>query len=214
MAELGPHEEHFQSLERQAEATRIGMWVFLASEILLFAALFTLYGSYRVQWSHAFSEAVHHNPKHFGSINTMILLVASYLVAMALHHQRDSEHRKAVRLLGLAVLLGVTFLGVKGYEYHKHISSGILPGGEGHFFDGTHPPGMVAFFNLYYLMTGLHAVHVAVGATLLAVLGWRIRRGVDRVAHPLENGALYWHLVDAIWIFLWPMFYLTGGGGS
>lgn len=216
MAEPTPHEDHFESIERQALAATLGMWVFLASEILFFGALFTVYASYRAQAPRAFAEAVAENTFWFGSANTVVLLTSSFLVALAVHYTRHARPRLAARLVFATALLGVAFISIKAYEYYHHFELGIFPGGNGHWFvEQERAPGSVAFWTLYFIMTGLHAIHVFVGVAALVVLGWlvRARRIGSPNAHALENGALYWHLVDIIWLFLWPLFYLTKGHG-
>jgi cytochrome c oxidase subunit 3 len=206
------HESHFESLERQQVAARFGMWVFLSSELMLFAGLLALYVLYRGEWPEAFAEAVNHNPVWIGTTNTAVLITASLTVALGLHELQHDRPRAAYRYVGLTVLLALVFLALKGYEYSIHVNEGILPGGVGRYFREGGRPGQPVFFTLYWVTTGLHAMHVIVGMTILMVLGWRIRRGTLTAAapHPLEVGALYWHLVDSIWIFLWPMYYLTG----
>jgi cytochrome c oxidase subunit III len=213
-SELSPvadvvHHDHFESLERQAEASRVFLWAFLASEALLFTALFGLYAGYRTLHPAAFASGIHHNLKVVGTINTAVLLVSSYLVARAVLSLERGRTRAA--LLGTlgTVACGVLFLGLKAYEYHDHLTEGLYPGAA----RGLHEEGIDVFFALYYFLTGVHAVHVVVGVCVLSWLALRIgRREVGaHTAHPLELGALYWHLVDLIWIFLWPLFYLTGG---
>lgn len=209
------HEDHFESLERQAEAARLGMWIFIASEILLFAGLFALYAMYRHQHLLAFEEAVHHNKTAWGTAMTAVLLVSSFLVAWAVHSAREDRSRAAGWLVSGTIFLGLGFIGMKFHEYASHIRHGILPGGGTHWFE-THPmEGLVEFFNLYWMMTGLHLLHVTIGLVLLSFFALRLFRGKLRAAkaHSLEMGALYWHMVDAIWVFLWPMFYLMGSQG-
>lgn len=209
------HEEHFESMERQADAVRIGTWVFLASEILLFAALFALYAGYRLHWPRAFHEGVHHMNIYIGGANTFILLTSSFLSALAvqrLESDGQKARRAVVALLSAAVLLGTVFLGLKFWEWSMHIHEGMVPGGGTAFYD-THPvPGLTIFASLYYLMTGLHALHLIVACIILVVLAWLLKNGrVDQAtSHRLEAGVLYWHMVDAVWLFLWPMFYLAG----
>lgn len=210
------HEEHFESMERQKLAATLGMWVFLASEILFFGALFTMFASYRAQAPEAFTRAVQHNTFYWGSGNTLVLLTSSFLVALAVHMNRHDKPRLATVLVYGTVLLGVAFLCIKGFEYAQHFNHGIFPGGQGHWFEEkSRAPGMAAFWNLYYLMTGLHALHVTVGIGLLGTVGFLLhRRKIDRhEPQTLENAAMYWHLVDIIWLFLWPCFYLTNGSG-
>lgn len=209
------HADHFESLERQAHAARFGMWVFLCSELLLFAGLFGLYGSYRAKWPAAFRVGIEHMEVVIGSVNTIILIVSSFFAALAVHLLEQGRSRKgAIGSLLVTITLGATFEVLKGIEYAHHIHDGIVPGGETAFFHAHGVPGLETFFTLYYLATGLHAVHVLVGMIVLGVFVVLVWRGdVDRAhSHRLEAGVLYWHLVDAIWIFLWPMFYLMGGG--
>ncbi len=200
------HESHFESMERQADTARFGMWVFLASEVLLFGALFALYGSYRVHWPRAFAEGVHENNAIMGTSNTLLLLFGSYLAAVAVNRMNTGNPRAAIKLLLATVVVGLGFLAVKFTEYGMHFSDGIFPGGHGKYFEAA-PPGSPIFFTLYFGMTGLHALHVIAGISVLAWCAYRIFAG--RLSpHALEVGALYWHLVDCIWIFLWPLFYL------
>ncbi len=197
-------------------AATLGMWVFLASEVLFFGALFTTYSSYRAQAPVAFADAVRENTFWWGSANTVVLLTSSFLVALAVHYLREDRTRLVVGLLFGTVFLGLAFLAIKGYEYYDHFQHGIFPGGHGRWFsDKPRDPGAAAFWTLYFLMTGLHAIHVIVGVSVLSVLGFMVgtKRIVARAGHALENGAMYWHLVDIIWLFLWPLFYLTKGHG-
>lgn len=202
-------EAHFDSMVRQAGAARFGMWLFLASELLLFGALFALYASYRVEWPHAFAEGVRENDAALGTTNTLLLIFSSFLVALGAHHLAAGKPRSSSLLVSGAALIGIAFLAIKTHEYMMHFSHGVYPGGHGAYFERA-PAGSAVFFTLYFLMTGLHGIHVAVGSTVLAVCAIQTRR--ERLApHALEVAALYWHLVDAIWIFLWPLFYLTRG---
>jgi cytochrome c oxidase subunit 3 len=205
--------EHFENLEKQAHAARLGMWVFLGSEVLFFSGLFALYIAYRTEHPYGFGVGVEHNTLALGSINTGVLLVSSYTVAMAVHELRRGKNRLSALLIGTTVLLGLAFLVIKTTEYLQHFREGIYPGGWGPFFHEHGDAGTKMFFTLYYCMTGLHAAHVFVGMCVLAVLLLRVaRRDIgDWAPHPLAMGAVYWHLVDLIWIFLWPLFYLIPG---
>lgn len=203
-------QEHFQDLESQAHASQLGMWAFLASEVLFFVGLFTLYAAYRATHPRTFSEAVRHTDLWLGSANTYVLLGASLLVALAVHAVRRERPRRASRLLAWAAVLGVLFLGLKGAEYWRHFQEGIFPGAY-YAFETLPGRGARAFFTLYYFMTGLHALHVAGGIGVLGWLSWRARRGAygSEWHTPLELGGMYWHFVDIVWLFLWPMFYLV-----
>lgn len=197
---------------RQREhALHLGMWVFLGSETLLFAGLFGLYAAYRSEFSADFRTAVDHNNALIGTINTLVLIVSSFFVAWSVHAMRHDRRRTVLRGLTAAMLLGTTFLVVKGFEYADHIAEGIKPGL--HYASAEMPTmGARTFFTLYYAMTGLHALHVIAGITILAWLTRRVKRGTTRADRTteLELGGLYWHLVDIMWIFLWPLLYLTG----
>lgn len=201
----------FENLAKQEHAVRFGMWVFLGSELLLFAALFGLYVAYRLEYSAAFAEGVHHNALALGTTNTVILIVSSFTVAWAIHMLRKDRRRATIGLLLVTMLCGALFLVFKGIEYTHHFHEGIYPG-QYYAFAEMPSPGAKMFFTLYFFMTGLHALHMVGG---LVVIGWLTRRVARRKTTQayhadLELGALYWHLVDSIWIFLWPLFYLTG----
>jgi cytochrome c oxidase subunit 3 len=201
--------EHFQSLERQTEAARLGMWVFLGSEVLFFAVLFALYASYRVAHGHAFAEGVHHNELLIGTVNTYILLTSSLIVALGVYAIRSGRWKITAALLTTAAVLGVAFLILKGIEYSHHFKEGIFPGPY-YEFEGLQTYGARVFFTLYYFMTGLHALHVFGGIIMLLVLTTlTLRRKFDAQYHtPIELGGMYWHFVDIVWLFLWPLFYL------
>jgi cytochrome c oxidase subunit 3 len=187
-----------------AYAAVLGMWVFLASELLLFAALLTLYAAYRVHHPDAFASGIRQSLKLSGSVNTLLLLLSSWCVATATGHAEAARPRAARRHLVAAMALGAAFLALKAHEYSHHIAAGLVPGSRAH----AAAPGVGLFFTLYYALTGLHAVHVLVGLGVLAAMALRVHRWRP---HALEVGALYWHLVDVVWIILWPLFYLTGG---
>jgi len=205
---------HFEDLERQAHAARLGIWVFLASEVLLFSGLFALYAAYRTEHPHGFGVGVEHNTIAWGSANTAVLLVSSYTVALAVHELRRDKPRAAALLVGATILLGACFLAIKVGEYMRHFREGIYPAGTGDFYREHGEPGTKMFFTLYFCMTGLHAVHVIAGMCVLGFLLMKLARGHigSWAPYPLAIGALYWHLVDVIWIFLWPLFYLIPGG--
>jgi cytochrome c oxidase subunit 3 len=205
------HAAHFDSIEKQAHASRLGMWIFLASELLLFAGLFALYAAYRAHAPAAFHFGATHSTKVLGSINTAVLLTSSTCVAPGVHALREGRHKLASLLVLVTMLFGIVFLGIKFVEYAKHFEEGIQPGGQGYFFVLHPDPGLAPFWTLYYVSTGLHAIHVFVGTTILgfALVGVAKRVITVERAHVLENAALYWHLVDLIWIFLWPLYYLV-----
>lgn len=202
--------EQFEDLEKQTHAARLGMWLFLGSETLLFAALFALYAAYRAMYPETFAEAAGHNAIAIGTINTVVLITSSLTVALSVGAIRAGLARKAGWLLAASVVFGVAFLALKGVEYAAHFREGILPGSAYHFHEMA-SAGANRFFTLYYLLTGLHALHVIAGMVMLTVASAACFRGrYDADYHtPVELFGLYWHLVDIIWIFLWPLLYLT-----
>jgi cytochrome c oxidase subunit 3 len=198
-------------MEQQAHAARLGMWVFLASEMLLFAGLFALFATYRVRYPESFAEGVRAGKKTLGSLNTGVLLASSFLIARAVHAVRDGELSVAARRVLGTIALGGVFLAVKAAEYAAHFREGIYPGGAGSFFAVHTDPGLPLFWTLYFFMTGLHAVHVLAGMVLLATTLLGMRRGRIQASAPqrIEVAGVYWHLIDVVWIFLWPLFYLA-----
>lgn len=211
-AEAGTHPalaHHFPSLERQRHAARLGMWLFLATEILLFTALFAAYAVYRFLFGADFAEASRHIETWIGVVNTVVLVTSSFTVAMGLQRATRGDGRGTALFFALSVLLALTFLGFKAVEYTHHFQEGQLPG-RFYTYEGVTGPGASLFFTLYFLITGLHGIHVVIGMTVLIVIGVRAYRGdYDAEYHtPVELGALYWHLVDLIWIFVFPLIYL------
>jgi cytochrome c oxidase subunit 3 len=200
---------HFESLAKQEHAARLGMWLFLATEVLLFTALFAAYGVYRYLYTTTFSEASRHIETWIGVTNTIVLVTSSFTVAMGLHFASEGRGRLTGLLFGVSVLLALVFLGFKALEYSHHFQEGQLPG-RFYTYPEVRGPGASLFFTLYFLITGLHAIHVTVGMIVLAVVGTLAARGrFSAVYHtPVELAGLYWHLVDLIWIFVFPLIYL------
>jgi cytochrome c oxidase subunit III len=204
--------DHFASLEQEERAAHLGMWLFLTSEVLLFGALFGLYAAYRVSYGAEFSRALQENHVAIGTLNTAVLLTSSFSAAWAVHAVKNGRQRAIVTSLGATIVLGAIFLLLKAFEYESHFEHGIFPGGLYRYAD-LPTAGANVFFTLYFLMTGLHALHVIGGLTALAVvLVLAARKRYTEHAHTsLELSVLYWHLVDVIWIFLWPLMYFAGG---
>lgn len=206
-AQLPPHSP-YPSTEHRENAMRLGIWVFLGSETFLFAALFGLFYGYRAHYLDAFNQAIQHNLLWLGTTNTFLLLLSSFFVAFSI----NLYHRKQFTLtrvsFALAVLLGLAFLGLKVYEYVEHGHKGILPGAL-YAFEELPQHGVRLFFNLYWVMTLLHALHLIGGASWLVWLIVRLgAKRAERYATAVESAGLYWHLIDVIWVFLWPMLYL------
>jgi cytochrome c oxidase subunit 3 len=203
-------EVQYDNLERQHATARLGMWVFLASESLLFAGLFALYAAYRFVYPVEFHAAAAHANVLLGTTNTYLLLTSSLTVALAIDATKNAHRRRALVLLAITIALGCAFEVLKFVEYAEHLREGIAPGGY-YTFAGLPAHGAVLYFTLYYLMTGLHALHVAGGLCALAWLWLRLYRGriTPQSYLSLELGGLYWHLVDLVWLFLWPLLYLV-----
>jgi cytochrome c oxidase subunit 3 len=205
-----PLAHHFESLEKQQHAARLAMWIFLATEILLFTALFAAYAVYRFLFPEGFAESSRAIETWIGFVNTLVLVTSSFTVATGYHHASRGGGKKTALFFGISVLLALVFLALKAVEYTHHFQEGQLPG-RFYTFAGVHAPGAPLFFALYFLITGLHAIHVVVGMTVLTVVGvlaWRGRYSAEYHV-PVENAALYWHLVDLIWIFVFPLIYLV-----
>jgi len=205
------HADHFESAERQEHAAHLGMWLFLTSEVLLFGALFGLYTALRVEFGEEFLRAAHHNDLVLGTTNTFILISSSFFAAWAVHAIRLARYKTVLACLGVTVALGLAFLFLKSLEYRGHFAEGIYPGAAYRFAE-LPTEGATLFFTMYYVMTGLHALHVIGGLLTLGVIAILVakRRYTPERHTPLELGVLYWHLVDVIWIFLWPLMYLVG----
>jgi cytochrome c oxidase subunit 3 len=214
VAEVGAAHGHvlahqFDDLAQQREASTLGMWVFIVTEVMLFGGMFAAYTAYRWLYRPAFVEGSHHMELVIGAVNTAVLIVSSLTMALAVQSAQRGR-RSLLLFLALTALLGTVFLGLKGFEYWSHYREGLVPGRLWRF-EGPHADAVQTFFFLYYAMTGLHAVHLTVGVTLvgiLIVLAWR--RHFSAVYHtPVEVIGLYWHLIDIIWVFLFPLFYLV-----
>lgn len=199
--------EPFADLARQREADRLGMAVFLASEAMLFGALIMALLALRTWETAAFAAASGRLALLAGSANTALLLTSSLLVAIGAEARAANRARLASAPFLLAALLGLGFLVVKGIEYRSEYLEGLMPGvGPKQDFAS---PGARMFMDGYFVATGLHAIHVAVGVALLAGCGWRLRGSDPPATVTVENIGLYWHLVDVVWVFLFPILYLS-----
>jgi cytochrome c oxidase subunit 3 len=202
-------QHHFHDLGQQAEASKIGMWLFLVTEILLFGGLFVGYGIMRMLHSQAFHEGHLHLDRSLGALNTVVLLVSSFTMAMTVHSARTGNRQRLILFLAATLAFAGIFLGVKYVEYSHKFHDGLLPG---RFYRhaGDSVPGVAVFFSFYFVMTGLHGLHVLAG---MVAISWLLRRAVrgDFSATyyaPVDLTGLYWHLVDMIWIYLFPLLYL------
>ena len=202
---------HFEDLEQQHEAGRLGMWAFLVTEVLFFGGLFTGYAVYRTLHGEAFAEASHHLSVLLGGINTVILICSSLTMALAVHAAQMGRSRSIAAWLVATLLLGAAFVGIKGVEYAQKFEDGLIPGASFRW-SGEHPGEAELFYSFYFAMTGLHAFHMLVGFGLILWLiasALRNRFSSEHYA-PVEVVGLYWHFVDIVWIFLFPLLYLIG----
>jgi len=196
------------SFNSDATGKKLGMWLFLYTEIILFGGLFVLYSVYFARYTSDFIEGGKELNRLFGVVNTIILLVSSFAVAASITAIQKKENKTAMAGLVAALICGGVFLINKYFEWGHKIDHGIFPNSE-KLVDG--PAGQNIFFGLYYVITGLHGIHIIIGMTLLLVslvFVWQGRVTHNRFAL-LENAGLYWHLVDLIWIFVFPLFYLV-----
>lgn len=197
-----------QTAHKDYFGAKLGMWLFLFTELLLFGGLFLLYAVYLKRYPHEFATAGRQLNWILGATNTVILLTSSLSAAMAVTAAQRGETRRVVALIGGTILCAAGFMVIKYFEWSAKIGHGIYPGSE-QLKNG--PPGESVFFSLYYITTGIHGLHVVIGALLLAWIALKARSGAVNASDYilLENGALYWHLVDLIWIFIFPLYYLV-----
>jgi cytochrome c oxidase subunit 3 len=200
---------HFASLEVQNHAARLGMWLFLATEILLFAGLFVCYACYRFLYPEAFAAASRQLDVTMGTINTLVLITSSFTAAMAVHYAKEAQNKKVVVMFVLTILMAMGFLVIKYFEYAHKFHEGLLPGPY-YSFEGIQLPGVSLYFTIYFLSTGLHGFHVLIGMAVLAWVTTKAMRNEFSYHNytAVELGSMYWHLVDLVWIFLFPMLYL------
>ena len=201
---------HFDDLVQQHEAATLGMWLFLATELLFFGGLFAAYMIYRVWYPETFGAASRTLDIVLGSTNTMVLITSSLTMAFAVRAAATDKRRQLLVLLVVTMLLGLAFLGIKGVEYYHKYAEHHIPG-PGFHFEGPAPARANLFFSLYFAMTGLHALHMIIGLGVLTVMFvMALRRRFSVAWHtPMEISGLYWHFVDIIWIVLFPLLYLV-----
>ncbi len=200
-------EEVMDKHHLQPADARFGMWLFLFTELMLFGGLFLLYSLYRYRYAFFFKEASTHLNIAAGATNTVILLTSSLTVVFALESLKLKRKALTFFFIASTIALALSFLTVKYFEWSAKIAAGIYPGSEKLLLEA---PGVNMFFGLYYLMTGLHGIHVIVGIFVFLFAMSKVARRLPDESHLfLENSGLYWHLVDIIWIFLFPFFYLV-----
>ncbi|KAA3611198.1 MAG: cytochrome c oxidase subunit 3 family protein [Calditrichaeota bacterium] len=204
-------QHHFSDAEQQAETAKLGMWIFLLTEVLLFGGLFAFYAIYRAWHPEMFVETSSLLDVNLGALNTFVLITSSLTMALSIRSMQLNNKKQTVWMLVVTLLLAATFLVVKYFEYSHKIELGQLPG---HFYtyEGLTSVNPHIFFSIYFTMTGLHGIHVVLG---MIVIGWVLVRTIkddfsSEYYTPIEMTGLYWHLVDLIWIFLFPLLYLIG----
>ena len=204
-------QHHFTDSEQQRESAKLGMWLFLLTEVLLFGGLFVAYGVFRAWYPDMFYNAHKQLDVMMGTVNTIVLITSSLTMALAIRFIQVDKKKLSVWFLVLTLLFAFTFLVIKYFEYSHKIELGQLPGNL-YTFTGIEGNNPHIFFSIYFAMTGLHGIHVLIG---MLVIGWvlfRTRKGhfSSEYYTPVEMAGLYWHLVDLIWIFLFPLLYLIG----
>ncbi|MBI5542667.1 MAG: cytochrome c oxidase subunit 3 family protein, partial [Deltaproteobacteria bacterium] len=197
--------------DAQFEANKLGVWIFLVTEILLFGGLFVAFAVFRAWHLPAFVEAHHHLDKVMGAVNTVVLICSSLTMALGVRAAQRSKTRQTAAFLALTLAFAATFLVIKAFEYQHKLHEGLLPGAYFTAQGFTYPAAKI-FFGLYFMMTGIHGLHVVIGMGLITWVLVRSLRGQfsSRYYSPVESVGLYWHLVDLIWIYLFPLLYLVG----
>ena len=204
---------HFDDVEQQRDAATLGIWTFLATEVLFLGALIAAYLVYRANaaYAPAFAEASRHLSVPLASVNTGVLLCSSFTMALGVHAAQTGRRRALIAFLLLTILLGAAFLGIKLTEYYLDYQDHLVPlKGFQFAFEGAEPEKARLFFDFYFALTGLHAVHMIIGIgvmAVMAILAWRNRFSPEYYT-PIEVSGLYWHFVDIVWVFLFPLLYL------
>lgn len=206
-----PHAHHWDPVTAYSGA-KLGMWLFLATEILLFAVMFCGFALYRYHYLEEFHQGSHHLDWKLGALNTVVLLLSSYTAALAVDAGQHGNNKGVVKYFGISILCGLIFMVVKAFEYHHKFESGLMPPG---LFPGEHSANFEHYKNFlgfYFCMTGLHGLHVLIGMGLMIWVSGKAARNRFSTDYytPVELTALYWHLVDLIWIYLFPLLYLVG----
>lgn len=205
------HAHHYKDAEHEFDASKLGVWLFLATEVLMFGGLFVGYVIYHNEFPQMFAEGASFLDWRLGAINTVVLLVSSFTMALGIYFSQMNNPKKAVLSLGITLLCGALFMLIKYFEYTHKFHEGLFPG---KFFTYEHAEhaNLGLYFSFYFLMTGLHGSHVLIGMGLILWVLLRARKG-EFSSHyytPVEGVGLFWHLVDLIWIFLFPLLYLIG----
>lgn len=204
--------EQFETPAQQKEASTLGMWIFLVTEVMFFGGLFLAYTIYRKEFAGAFAVASNTLDVVIGAVNTAVLLCSSYTMVLAVRAAQMGSRRALIVFLILTMVFGGVFLGVKAYEWNQKFEEHHVPGPSFHLDKTTEQGPAQLFFSLYFTMTGLHALHMVVGMGIMLTLLLHAYAGryTPEYYTPVDVGGLYWHFVDIIWIFLFPLLYLIG----
>ena len=202
-------QHHFMDADQQFESSKLGMWIFLVTEVLMFGGLFVAYIIYRSWHPDLFYLAAQELDTALGATNTVVLIASSLTIALAIRAVQLDKIQAAINYLAATILLAGTFMVIKYFEYMEKFEKGIYPGAA-YSYEGIGHHMAANFFSIYYMMTGLHGIHVVIG---MGLIGWMIIKAKKGLVHsqyytPVENTGLFWHLVDIIWIFLFPLLYL------
>ncbi len=205
------HAHHFDSAEHEFQASKQGMWLFMVTEVLMIGAIFVGYFIMRGRFPEAFHEAHKLLNVKLGALNTAVLIFSSYTMVRGVSAAQRGNPKQCLRFLGTTVAMGAVFCVVKYFEYSHKIHEGTLPGGL-YTFEGMTTPHVPLFFSFYFIMTGIHAFHVVVGMSLITWVMFRVKRGeiTPEFFTPVELVGFYWHFVDLVWIYLFPLLYLLG----
>jgi cytochrome c oxidase subunit 3 len=204
-------QHHFDDLRQQQESSALGMWLFLVTEVLFFGGLFLAYSIYRIWYPDAFVAASYHLSIPIGAFNTVVLLTSSLTMALAVRAAQLGHRQQQMLFIVLTLVLGLAFLGVKVIEYGDKFEHHLVPGSN-FLFEGPYARQAQIYFSLYFAMTGMHAFHMIIGGGLLTWLLVKAAQGTFTPEYntPVELVGLYWHFVDIVWIFLFPLLYLVG----
>ena len=203
-------QHHFEDLEQQHEASTLGMWLFLVTEVMFFGGLVLAYTLYRIWYPTAWALGSEELNIYLGGVNTVVLIASSLTMALAVRSAQTGAQRATVGWLLLTMSLGLTFLVVKFFEYKEKFELNHVPG-PNFRFEGAESPHVQIFFSLYFALTGVHALHMVIGFVLLSVIATMAYRKKfsPEWYTPVELAGLYWHFVDIVWIFLFPLLYLV-----
>jgi cytochrome c oxidase subunit 3 len=202
---------HFDKADTQFDAGRMGIWLFLVTEILFFGGLFCAFAVFRSWYYADFVEAHHHLDKVMGATNTVVLICSSFTMALGVRSAQEGKKERTTLMLALTILFACVFLVIKYFEYSHKFHEGLLPGSYFHA-EGFKTAHAGIFFAVYFMMTGVHGLHILIGIGLITWVLLRNQRGEfgGRYYAPVEGVGLYWHLVDLVWIYLFPLLYLIG----